>query len=92
MKKEMVIHTREWEAWETQLGSVPVECVAHEDFSSYSGRCDASIYRLENGEYALVVQEGCSCYESSQADIEKFPSIGPASEKLEQWKKENKGD
>ena len=79
----------EWDlkAWIGTLGSVPVERLAHEDLSESYEMTVAHVFKLENKKYALITEEGCSCYESSQAEIELFPTKAAALEAFEKWKK-----
>lgn len=82
----------ELEAWITTLGSLPVERIRHADLSESYEMNMAHLFLLENGLYALVTESGCSCYESSQADIELFKSKTAAINSFEKWEKGNKRD
>lgn len=75
----------EIEAWITSLGSVPVERVKHADHSEGYDMSEGHILRLENGKYAVVIEEGCSCYSSSDAQIELFPTLERAEESFKEW-------
>ena len=75
-------------AWIEQLGSVPVERVRHADHSESYEMSVAHIFRLENGKYAVVIEEGCSCYSSSDAQIELFPTLKRAEESFNEWEKQ----
>lgn len=72
-----------------RLGSMPIERIAFEDRAGSYEMRQASVYKLENGQFATIVEEGCSCYSRTQADIELFASVNPAMEKFELWKKEH---
>lgn len=74
-------------AWIEQLGSVPVERLRHEDHSESYEMSVAHLFRLENGKYAVVIEEGCSCYSSSDAQIEVFPSLERAEASFNEWEK-----
>lgn len=82
----------EWElkAWIERLGSVPKERIAHEDYAgSYETLC-ASVFLLENGQYALVTESGCSCYSAEDADIDLYPTKEMAMEQFQAWDKNHK--
>lgn len=86
--------TIKMEKWELEdfierLQSVPVDRVAFEDRAgSYETR-QVSVWKLENGQYAVITESGCSCYDRSSADIEHFPSKKSAMASFEKWKKKN---
>jgi hypothetical protein len=80
----------EIEMWITRLGSFPVERVKHADHSEDYAMREAHVLRLESGQFALVTESGCSCYESSDAEIELFPSRSLAVEAFDKWDKENR--
>ena len=81
-----------WEikAWSTRLGSYPIKVVAHEDRSEMYETNEATVVELENGKYALITEQGCSCYESEDAEIELFPSRIQALESFDKWVKEQR--
>lgn len=76
MKKEDLF--KEWKsefsAWMFTFGSAPIELVVSEDWSESYEMTRRTIFKLENGQYALVKENGCSCYTYADADIELFPS------------------
>lgn len=76
------------EAWIMRLGSFPRKRVFHKDYAGSYEKREAHVLQLENGKYALVVEEGCSCYESSQANIEIFQSLFKVRSQFEKWCKE----
>lgn len=90
MNANETIGSYELEAWIEQLGSVPVERIAHADYSQSYEMNVAHVYKLESGQYALVTESGCSCYEPFQADIDLYPTKRAAMEKFNAWEKENK--
>jgi hypothetical protein len=92
METTLGINKWDLEAWIVPLGSMPLERIAHEDLSRSYEMCVAHVFRLESGKYALVTEEGCSCYSSEQADIELFPDKNTALEAFEKWKKQNAND
>lgn len=79
----------EWEikAWIVRLGSNPIKTVAHEDRSQPYGMDRAHVFELENGQYALVTESGCSCYDAANADIDLLPNKKSAMSAFEKWKK-----
>lgn len=82
---ELVIDKWELEAWIHRFGSMPVERIAHEDISGDYQMTAAHVYRLENGQFALVTESGCSCYDSSDADIDLFPTQDAAMDAFSKW-------
>jgi hypothetical protein len=73
-----------------RLWSFPVERIAHFDMAGAHSKCEAHILKLENGQYALVIEEGCSCYEPKDAEIELFPTRPRAKEALDRWVRERR--
>lgn len=82
----------EIEAWITRLGSYPKAVVKSEDLSASYEMTAAKVLALENGQFALVTESGCSCYSSSDADIDLFPTETAAVESFDKWVKENTRD
>lgn len=76
--------------WIITLGSMPIERVAHADFSEPYEMNMAHVFKLENGQYALVTECGCSCYDPSDAEIDLFPNKNTALLKFKEWEKQNK--
>ena len=77
----------EIEAWLSRLGSPPVECLKVADLSASYEMTKCGILRLLNGQFATVVEEGCSCYSSSDADIELHPTYEAAWVSFQKWYK-----
>lgn len=84
---EIGIDKDEISAWIHALGSMPISRIAHEDRSQSYEMDVAHVFELENGKFALVTEEGCSCYESSDAQIELFPDKKKALKQFEKWKR-----
>jgi hypothetical protein len=84
---DLGVEKYEIDAWRFTLGSAPIKRVAHCDLSEPYEMREAHVFKLENGKYALVTEEGCSCYESSDADIDLFSGKKDALEAFEKWKK-----
>ena len=77
-------------AWIIELGSWPEERIAHEDFSQSYEMDMMHVLKLQNGKYATVLEQGCSCYESGDAKIEVFPTRKAAMASFELYVKESK--
>jgi hypothetical protein len=90
MENQLGIDDYEIKAWIKTLGSMPVERVAHEDLSESYEMTEAHVFKLENGQYALVTEDGCSCYSADEAEIELFPTQEKAVDKFNIWLKKNK--
>lgn len=78
----------EIEYWIERLGSPPVERVRHADHGESYEMSQAHLVRLENGKYAVIIEEGCSCYSSEDAQIEVFPTLERAEENFKEWEKQ----
>lgn len=68
----------EFKAWIVRLGSMPVELIISEDQSESYEMDRRHVFKLENGQYALISEVGCSCYMSEEADIELYPNKAAA--------------
>lgn len=90
MSNETVIDSDDLKAWIVALGSMPVKRIAHKDFSVPYEMNMAHVYELENGKYALVTEQGCSCYSADRAVIDLFPALDAAMNSFTKWAKENK--
>ena len=79
----------EWElkSWIARLGSVPVKIIEDCNRSADYEVTKFKVLKLENGNYATVEENGCSCYESSQANIEIFSSKKEAVAQFEKWER-----
>lgn len=89
------IHTiseNELKSFIVRLGSMPIECLAFRDFAGSFEMSQAHVWRLENGQYALIVEDGCSCYDSNEADIDLFPTVSEAVDKYQKWVKKQYKD
>ena len=74
--------------WLFRMGSKPVREVASVDLSeSYEMRA-ARVFHLESGQYALITEMGCSCYDSTMADIDLFPTEHDAMKSYDAWEKQ----
>ena len=78
------------DCWDSAAGGKPVSEVGHADFSESYEMDQMHVFQLDNGKYAVVYESGCSCYESSSAEVEILP-FARAFEKYIQYKKDNGG-
>ena len=77
--------------WDKIAGEKPVSEIAHADFSESYEIEMMHIFKLSSGKAVTVHECGCSCYESSQADVEVYPNSNAAIEKFLQYKKDRGG-
>lgn len=82
----------ELQAWIAALGSVPQERIAYANESASYEMDVIHVFKLENKKYAVVTERGCSCYSSSDADIELFPTKKTAMESFDKWVQSHKRD
>ena len=73
----------EFSYWLSRFGSAPVELVRSKDCSQSYEMDRRHIFKLENGQYAVVKEDGCSCYSSSEADIQLFSDLQMANDCFE---------
>ena len=85
-----VIDDYQLKAWLPTLRSPPAERIAHGDHSASYEVDEAHVFSLENGQFAMVVECGCSCYSSSDADIDLFPDKESAMKQFDKWESEHK--
>lgn len=77
----------EVETWLSKFeGAEPIKKYDEEDRSESYDVDLAFILQLHNGKYALIIEEGCSCYEAADAKIELFPTLKRAQEQFNLWK------
>lgn len=67
------LDTWEIEAWILSLGSFPIKRHYHGVGDENYNMDRAHVLELENGKWAVVTEEGCSCYSSEEAEVEVFP-------------------
>lgn len=73
--------------WEATPGSEPVKIVAEEDRSQDYETDSITVFELENGKFAVVIESGCSCYDSSSdAAIEVHATYEEAMKSFNDWK------
>lgn len=78
-------------AWTPRLSSNIVERVKHRDLSEPYEMHMAHIFKLGNGEYAVIIEEGCSCYVAEEAQIELFPNFKRAELSFDKWVRDERG-
>ena len=76
------------DGWTSTAGAKAVAEVGHADCSESWGMEMMHVFQLEGGQYAVVHESGCSCYDSNDADIELLP-FAIAFEKYIRYKKDN---
>lgn len=79
----------EFQEWIKKLRSVPVRLVVSYDKSESYDMDRLHVFELENGQYAVITECGCSCYSASDADVDLFPEQGMAVQKAEEWRKQH---
>lgn len=86
MNKEKLVEAWEWEFkyWIPIFGSEPIRLVYSKDNSEPYEMDRRLIFGLENGQFAVVKERGCSCYEPSEAVIDLLPTLEKAIEVFEQ--------
>ena len=85
----------EFEHWGESVPAEPVRVVKHKDMSpSYETR-QVTIFELNNGEYLLAEEEGCSCYSCEDAVLNLYPTEEMATDSfnrvVKKWKREDRG-
>lgn len=55
----------------TELGDLLKSYTDPGSYGSY-GIDEIHLYRLKNKQYAVIIERGCSCYSSDDADVEVF--------------------
>lgn len=73
--------------WSEQFNIKILERIAHEDEGGNYETHEIHVVSLEGNKYAVITEDGCSCYDSSQAEIEMFPTKKAALAKFEEWKR-----
>ena len=73
--------------WQQEYGfAKPVRHILTYQGVSYGGRNDLHVYLLENGQGITIKEQGCSCYESSQADIDVYKTVDLALWRAREWR------
>lgn len=75
----------EFKYWCKIFKSPPIHLVSTHDRSRSYEMDRAHVFELQNGVYALVVEEGCSCYGPADALIELYPNIEKAQKAFDRW-------
>ncbi len=65
----------EFESWNDTFGSPAKALIESDDRSEPYEMDRRHLFELENGQYAVVREYGCSCYDSRDADIELYPTL-----------------
>ena len=64
----------EMNSWREQLGAEIAESLGQQDDSQPYEMDVKHLFKLDNGNFAVVQECGCSCYEARDADINVFTS------------------
>lgn len=85
----------EFRNWGERVPATPRRVVKHKDMShSYETR-QVTIFELNNGEYLLAEEEGCSCYSDEDAVLNLYPTEKMATDSfnrvVKKWKREDRG-
>ena len=80
----------EFKFWLQIFKSDPVSCLKSEDRSASYEMSACHVFKLNNGQYAVVVEEGCSCYEPINANIDLYPTERIALDKFNEWEKKRR--
>jgi len=85
---------KEWEHpfhyWKKTTGFNPIRHVKSNDFGERYEMNIGHVFELVGGKGALVIEQGCSCYESSDASIDLYPDVDSALDALEKWSKDKR--
>ena len=81
----------QWEKdiWSKQLGSKITEELESRDWSACYEMDAAHLFKTEDGRFVVVTESGCSCYDSSDADLREYPTESEARTKFNEYVKEN---
>jgi hypothetical protein len=63
-----------YEFSEWKLSALPVELIHSQDDSESYEMDRQHVFKLENGRYAYISEQGCSCYEYSDAEVCEYPT------------------
>lgn len=87
---------KEWEyqfrEWKKVIGFEPIEHIKSEDFSEPYEIDIGHVFKLVEDKGALVLEQGCSCYDAGDASIDIYPDVECALDALERWAKDKKHD
>ena len=76
----------EFEYWKRIHGFNPLSLVESEDRSPSWEMNRFHIFELENGTYVTVLEQGCSCYDPSWAEIDFHRTLEEAKERMNDWR------
>jgi len=69
--------------WKEEMGALPKALLLSEDNPESYEMDRKHLFELEDGKFAVVEESGCSCYESSDAIINTYPSFTVAKEEYD---------
>jgi len=89
-KKELAKrYSYEFAYWLPKMQSFPTEEREHCDRSAGYETDTIHVFKLEDGNYAVVTESGCSCYGADEAEIEVFSKEEEAIQLYEKWEHEH---
>ncbi len=75
------------ECWEEMHGFKITEQLAYTDRSECYEVDAGHVFALDNGKFAVVIERGCSCYSSSDADVSLCDTKEEAMKEYNRWAK-----
>lgn len=68
----------EFRYWKNTIGFEPTALIfSHTGPEDYTKNC-SHVFLMKRGDYAMVNESGCSCYEPSEASISFYPTEAEA--------------
>jgi hypothetical protein len=77
------------DCWDYRCDSKPVNEIGHADYSESYTIDQMHVFELANGKFITVSESGCSCYESSEAEVELHLTKQAAISTFMQYKRSN---
>lgn len=74
------------EYWLPLFGNIPEEIIISSDASHDYEMHRCHVFKLRERCYALVVEEGCSCYDFDDAEISLYDTATRAEKGYEKWR------
>ncbi len=72
------------DCWDERYG-LPFRELECQDASPDYEMHRAHIFLMNSGKFVLVTESGCSCYDSSDADLEEFETLSAAKEAFDRF-------
>ncbi len=77
----------EFKYWVTVMGFDPIELIDSENKSGFYEMDRMHIFKLVSGQYAVVKESGCSCYEARDASIDIVKTKEEALRQMKEFRK-----